>query len=72
MSSTNKVVPVDITDLHHAVDIVIKEQRASIGLLQRRMNIGYGYAFFIMQNLEELGVVSKDTLNRVVLKKEMI
>jgi DNA segregation ATPase FtsK/SpoIIIE-like protein len=69
MTSTNKSIPVDDADIQKAIEIVTREQRASISLLQRRMHIGYGYSFFIMQKLEELGIVSADPMERIVLKK---
>ena len=42
-----------------AVDIVIKENKASAGLLQRKLSIGYARAVRIMDDLEENGVVGE-------------
>jgi len=42
-----------------AKSVVIKEQKASISLLQRRMKIGYTLALSLMSQLEENGVVTE-------------
>jgi S-DNA-T family DNA segregation ATPase FtsK/SpoIIIE len=49
--------------------LVVKEQRASVTLLQRRMKIGYMRADLLMRELERNGVVEpfNDTLPRKVL-----
>lgn len=44
--------------IEQATQIVRVENKATISLLQRRMNIGYAQAARIMDRLEELGVVS--------------
>ena len=40
--------------------IILEEQRASIGLLQRRLKVGFNHACSIMDKLEELGVVGPE------------
>lgn len=49
--------------------LVVKEQRASVTLLQRRMKISYRRADLLMRELERNGVVEplNDTLSRKVL-----
>lgn len=44
-------------DITEAIGIVRAENKATTGLLQRRMNIGYAKAARIIDRLEELGVV---------------
>jgi DNA segregation ATPase FtsK/SpoIIIE-like protein len=43
--------------LPNVIDVVMREQRASISLLQRKLRIGYTRAARIMDVLEEHGVV---------------
>jgi DNA segregation ATPase FtsK/SpoIIIE-like protein len=43
--------------LPDVIDLVLREQRASISLLQRKLRIGYTRAARIMDLLEEKGVV---------------
>lgn len=42
-----------------AVDIVVKNQRASVSFIQRQLVIGYNQAARIMETMEIEGVVSK-------------
>ena len=69
-------LPQDNEDADHKDDLyteafllVVKEQRASVTLLQRRMKIGYMRADLLMRELERNGVVEpfNDTLPRKVL-----
>ncbi|MBO6266794.1 MAG: hypothetical protein J6M06_01030 [Synergistaceae bacterium] len=46
-------------DVAEATKIVRTENKATLSLLQRRMNIGYAKAARIMNKLEELGVVGE-------------
>lgn len=56
----DNVVPflaADDPDVLRATNIVRAEGNATTALLQRRMNVGYAEAEYIMDTLEELGVV---------------
>lgn len=52
-----------------AVDVVLKNQRASISLVQRHLRIGYNRAARLMEQMEALGVVGplQSNGNRVML-----
>lgn len=50
--------------------LVVKEQRASVTLLQRRMKIGYMRADLLMRELERNGVV--DPFNGTLPRKVLI
>lgn len=50
-------IDLDDPDIQQAITIVRAENKATAGLLQRRMNIGYAKAARIIDVLEELGVV---------------
>lgn len=52
-----RAVSLDDPDIREATRIVRGENKASAGLLQRSMNIGYAKAARLLDNLEELGVV---------------
>lgn len=52
-----QAVSLDDPDIREATRIVRGENKASAGLLQRSMNIGYAKAARLLDNLEELGVV---------------
>jgi S-DNA-T family DNA segregation ATPase FtsK/SpoIIIE len=43
--------------LKDAVDIIKKERKASISMLQRKMRIGYTRAARLIDRLEELGMI---------------
>jgi S-DNA-T family DNA segregation ATPase FtsK/SpoIIIE len=43
--------------LEEAIDLVVKQGRASTSLIQRRLSVGYPRAARIMNYLEELGIV---------------
>jgi len=45
-------------DLSRATDIVRTHQRAAASLLQRRLTIGYLQADHLLDQLEQLGVIS--------------
>lgn len=57
-SEKNTGAEVEAALIEQATQIVRVENKATISLLQRRMNIGYAQAARIMDRLEELGVVS--------------
>lgn len=52
-----RAVSLDDPDIREAARIVRGENKASAGLLQRAMSIGYAKAARLLDNLEELGVV---------------
>lgn len=56
-SDDGDVIILDDTSVEDAIKIVRMENKATVSLLQRRMNIGYSAAARIMDKLEELGVV---------------
>lgn len=62
-------VSMDDTDIREATRIVRGENKASTGLLQRAMSIGYAKAARLLDSLEELGVVGpfNDSQPREVL-----
>jgi len=43
---------------HEAVEIVIRDQKASISYLQRRLSIGYNRAATLVERMEEEGIIS--------------
>ncbi len=43
---------------HEAVEIVIRDQKASISYLQRRLSIGYNRAATLIERMEEEGIIS--------------
>ena len=47
----------DDPDIQQAITIVRAENKATVGLLQRRMSVGYAKAARLLDALEELGVV---------------
>lgn len=47
----------DDPDVQQAITIVRAENKATVGLLQRRMSIGYARAARLLDALEELGVI---------------
>ena len=49
----------EVPDIAEATKIVRAENKATLSLLQRRMNIGYAKAARLMNKLEELGVVGE-------------
>ena len=49
--------PPDEEEISEAIAIVRAENKATTGLLQRRMNIGYAKAARLIDALEEMGVV---------------
>lgn len=49
--------------LEQAIEIVIAEQDASAALIQRRLNIGYPRAARLVDLMEEIGVISKQSSN---------
>ena len=56
----------------HLIDFVIKSQKASASLLQRKFKIGYNKAATMIDRLEEDGIIGPATGNskpRVVLKQ---
>lgn len=60
----------DATLLAKARAVVIKQQKASISLVQRTLKIGYNQAARMLEDLEREGVVSRMTLDgRTVLVK---
>lgn len=50
-------VDLDDPDIQQAITIVRAENKATVGLLQRRMSVGYAKAARLLDALEELGVV---------------
>ncbi|MBC5768775.1 hypothetical protein H8Z83_00205 [Dysosmobacter sp. BX15] len=50
-------VDLDDPDIQRAITIVRAENKATVGLLQRRMSVGYAKAARLIDALEELGVV---------------
>lgn len=50
-------VDLDDPDIQQAITIVRAENKATVGLLQRRMSVGYAKAARLIDALEELGVV---------------
>ena len=50
--------PGDDENLKKALDIIIRESKASTSYLQRRMGIGYNKAAEIIDKLEQRGIVS--------------
>lgn len=48
-----------------AMNIVLKEQRASVSLIQRHLRIGFGRAQLLINELEERGVVTPPDKNGV-------
>lgn len=56
----NKYIKTDDEDsfLQDAIELVIKEQTASVSMLQRKFRIGYARAARLVDTLEERGVVS--------------
>ena len=50
-------VDLDDPDIQQAISIVRAENKATVGLLQRRMSVGYAKAARLIDALEELGVV---------------
>jgi DNA segregation ATPase FtsK/SpoIIIE-like protein len=55
-----------------AVRIVLQEDKASVSLLQRKLNLGYGRAARIIDRMEEEGIVGPDQgagKPRVILAK---
>lgn len=50
-------VDLDDPDIQRAITIVRAENKATVGLLQRRMSVGYAKAARLVDALEELGVV---------------
>ena len=50
----------DATDLYQqAVQIVLRDQKASTSYIQRRLQIGYNRAATIMERMEQEGVVGQ-------------
>jgi len=68
----NEVVVEDEADALYdqAVSVVLKQQRASISLVQRNLKIGYNRAARLIERMEKDGVVSamESNGNRAVLK----
>ena len=56
----NEMEPEEPTDplLDEAIDLIRREGRASISMLQRRMRIGYTRAARIVETIEEKGIIS--------------
>ena len=52
--------------LHEAVDLIRKEGRASVSMLQRRMRIGYTRASRLMDVMEERKIVGPPVANTQV------
>lgn len=50
-------IDLDDPDVQQAITIVRAENKATAGLLQRRMNVGYAKAARLLDALEELGVI---------------
>ena len=50
----------DSPDVQQATAIVRAENKATVALLQRRMNIGFARAARLIDALEELGVIGPD------------
>ena len=50
-------IDLDDPEVQQATAIVRAENKATVALLQRRMNIGYAHAARLLDALEELGVV---------------
>ncbi len=57
---TKEVGPIEEADplLHEAIALVLAEQQASVSFLQRRLRLGYARAARMIDQLEELGIVS--------------
>ena len=51
--------PGDDANLKKALEIILRENQASISYLQRRMGIGYNKAAELIDSLEKKGIVSK-------------
>ena len=51
--------PGDDENIRKALEIILRENKASISYLQRRMGIGYNKAAKIIEELENRGIVSK-------------
>lgn len=56
-SSSNKSIDSQDDLLSEAIEIVIREQQASVSLLQRRLQVGYARAGRIIDQMEDLGVI---------------
>lgn len=54
-------VDLDDPDVQQAIAIVRAENKATVSLLQRRMNVGYAKAARLLDALEELGVIGPYT-----------
>lgn len=50
-------IDLDDPEVQQAIVVVRAENKATVGLLQRRMNVGYAKAARLLDALEELGVV---------------
>jgi S-DNA-T family DNA segregation ATPase FtsK/SpoIIIE len=46
---------------HEALDLIRRQGRASISMLQRRLRIGYTRAARIIETMEEMGIVGPAT-----------
>lgn len=57
--------------IQQCIEVIQREQKASVSLLQRRLRLGYGDATRIMDELESRGIVgpSKGALPRDILSK---
>lgn len=54
-----------------AVEIVLQEQRASVSLLQRRLNIGYAQASFLIDRMVKDGILG-DFIESSALRQVLI
>ena len=52
-----KVLPTLESELPKAIDLVRKENKASVSLIQRRLNIGYALSKRIVEEMESRGIV---------------
>lgn len=60
-NTPNTFSPAKATDLYElAVEVVRKEQSASIALIQRSLKIGYSMALHLMEAMVTNGVLSED------------
>ena len=68
------LVPMDATLLLRGAEVLCKAERASISLMQRKLEIGFAHAESLMAHLQASGVVSDpgpDGVRRMLYDKDL-